>query len=89
MPKSSRDSLNSKGKRDAFMFDPEDLVLVTDEKSPLYDDRVELPVDESLVLNIMFAPDGTPQGVLEPKPARWRSSTAGSASKRRAKRTSV
>ena len=66
MPKSSRDSLNSKGKRDAFMFDPEDLVLVTDEKSPLYDDRVELPVDESLVLNIMFAPDGTPQGVLEP-----------------------
>ncbi len=64
--KASRDSLNAKGKRDAYMFDPEDLVLVTDEKHPLYDERVNLPVDESLVLNIMFAPDGTPQGVLEP-----------------------
>jgi ParB family chromosome partitioning protein len=66
MPKASRDSLNAKGKRDAYMFDPEDLVLVTDEKSPLYDERVELPIDEALVLNIMFAPDGVPQGVLEP-----------------------
>ena len=66
MPKASRDSLNAKGKRDAYMFDPEDLVLVTDEKSSLYDERVNLPVDEALVLNIMFAPDGVPQGVLEP-----------------------
>jgi ParB family chromosome partitioning protein len=66
MPKASRDSLNAKGKRDAYMFDPEDLVLVTDEKSSLYDERVKLPVDEALVLNIMFAPDGVPQGVLEP-----------------------
>jgi ParB family chromosome partitioning protein len=66
MPKASRDSLNAKGKRDAYMFDPEDLVLVMDEKSPLYDDRVDLPIDEALVLNIMFAPDGVPQGVLEP-----------------------
>jgi len=52
--------LNAKGKRDAFMFDPDDLVLVTDEKSPLYDDRVELPIDESLVMNIMFAPLSMP-----------------------------
>lgn len=66
MPKASRDSLNAKGKRDAYMFDPEDLVLVTDEKSALYDERVKLPIDEALVLNIMFAPDGVPQGVLEP-----------------------
>jgi len=66
MPKASRDSLNAKGKRDAYMFDPDDLVLVTDEKSPLFDERVHLPVDENLVLNIMFAPDGVPQGVLEP-----------------------
>jgi ParB family chromosome partitioning protein len=66
MPKASRDSLNAKGKRDAYMFDPEDLILVTDEKSPLYDERVKLPLDEALVLNIMFAPDGVPQGVLEP-----------------------
>lgn len=66
MPKASRDSLNAKGKRDVYMFDPEDLVLVDDESSPLYDDRVKLPLDEALVLNIMFAPDGVPQGVLEP-----------------------
>ena len=66
MPKASRDALNAKGKRDAYMFDPDDLVLVTDEKSPLYDERIHLPVDEALVANIMFAPNGTPQGVLEP-----------------------
>lgn len=66
MPKASRDSLNAKGKRDAYMFDPNDLVLVEDEKSPLYDERVHLPVDEALVLNIMHAPDGVAQGVLEP-----------------------
>ena len=66
MPKASRDSLNAKGKRDAYMFDPDDLVLVIDEKSPLYDERVHLPVSESLVLNMMHAPDGVPQGVLEP-----------------------
>jgi ParB family chromosome partitioning protein len=66
MPKASRDALNAKGKRDAYMFDPDDLVLVTDEKSPLYDERVHLPVSESLVLNMLHAPDGVPQGVLEP-----------------------
>ena len=66
MPKASRDSLNAKGKKDAYMFDPDDLVLVTDEKSPLYDERVHLPVDERLVLNMLHAPDGVPQGVLEP-----------------------
>ena len=66
MPKASRDALNAKGKRDAYMFDPNDLVLVTDEKSPLYDERIHLPIDEALVANIMFAPNGTPQGVLEP-----------------------
>ena len=68
MPKASRDSLNAKGKRDCYMFDPEDLVLVTDDKSPLYDERINLPVDEALVLNIMFVPNGgsAPQGVIEP-----------------------
>jgi len=66
MPKASRDSLNAKGKRDAYMFDPDDLVLVTDEKSPIYDERVHLPVDEALVLNLLHAPDGVPQGVIEP-----------------------
>jgi ParB family chromosome partitioning protein len=54
-----------KGKRDAPTYDPDDLVLVTDEKSPLYDERVHLPVDEGLVKNIMFAPDGVPLGVIK------------------------
>jgi ParB family chromosome partitioning protein len=66
MPKASRDSLNAKGKRDAYMFDPEDLILVTDEKHPLYDERVNLPVNEALVLNLLHAPDGVPQGIIEP-----------------------
>lgn len=67
MPKASRDSLNAKGKRDAYMFDPDDVVLVVDEKSPLFDERVHLPVDEALVLNMMYSPDdGAPQGVIEP-----------------------
>lgn len=66
MPKASRDNLNNKGKKDAYTFDPEDLVLVEDPKHPLYDKRVHLPVSESLVLNMMHAPDGVPQGVLEP-----------------------
>lgn len=66
MPKASRDSLNAKGKRDVYMFDPNDLVIVTDPKSPLYDERADLALEEGLILNIMFAPDGVPQGVLEP-----------------------
>ena len=66
MPKASRDALNAKGKRDVYMFDPNDLVIVTEDKSPLYDERAALPLDEGLTLNMMFAPDGIPQGVLEP-----------------------
>jgi ParB family chromosome partitioning protein len=66
VPKASRDALKAKGKRDVYMFDPDDLVIVEDESSPLYDERVNLPLDEALVVNMMFAPDGVPQGVLEP-----------------------
>lgn len=66
MPKASRDALRAKGKRDVYMFDPDDLVIVEDEASSLYDERVHLPLDEALVVNMMFAPDGVPQGVLEP-----------------------
>lgn len=67
MGQKSRDSLQNKGKRDAFTFDPEDLVLVEDEKHPLYDERVHLPVNEGLVLNMMHDPDGSgvPQGCLQ------------------------
>lgn len=66
MSKASRDSLPNKGKKDAYTFDPEDLTLVTDEKHPLYDKRVHLPISEPMVLNMMHAPDGVPQGVIEP-----------------------
>lgn len=66
--KASREKLRlggQKGKRDAPTFDPEDLVLVTDEKSPLYDERVHLPVDKAMVANMKFAPDGVPFGVIK------------------------
>lgn len=68
MPKASRDALGSKGKRDAPTFDPDDLILVTDKKSPLYDERIDLPYDEAMVLNMMYVsePGGAPQGVIEP-----------------------
>ncbi len=37
----------------AFAIEPERLVIVTDEKHHLYDERVKLPLDENLVRNIM------------------------------------
>jgi hypothetical protein len=36
-----------------FLIPPEDLKLITDEKHPLYDPRVEQPVREGLVLSMM------------------------------------
>jgi ParB family transcriptional regulator, chromosome partitioning protein len=65
MPKASRDALHAKGKTDVYYFDPADVVLVEDKGSALYDERVENDFKESLVLNMMFAPDGVPQGVLK------------------------
>lgn len=44
----------------AFSFEPEKLVLVSDSTHPLYDPRMELPLDEGLVKNIMC------YGVIEP-----------------------
>lgn len=53
--------------QDLWAIEPEKIKVVTDPKHPLYDDRVDLPVSESLVLNILFEPDGkNPQGVLRP-----------------------
>ncbi len=47
--------LSLKGKTvPAFSVRPEDLVLVTDKKHPLYDERVHLPVDEAMVASIMY-----------------------------------
>ena len=38
---------------------PEELEIITDKEDPLYDPRVELPVEENLILNIMY------HGILE------------------------
>jgi ParB family transcriptional regulator, chromosome partitioning protein len=67
MAKASRDALQAKGKVDVYMMDPDKVVLVENEKSPLYDERVKAPFKEELVQNILYMPDGaTPQGILEP-----------------------
>lgn len=44
---------NAKGRQDLFLFDPDDIILVTEKTHPLYDERVNLPVKEWLVKNIM------------------------------------
>jgi ParB family transcriptional regulator, chromosome partitioning protein len=60
MAKNSMDAYGAAGKTNLLLFNPEDLTIVTDEKHPLYDERVNLPLDEALVKNIMY------HGVLEP-----------------------
>lgn len=47
---------------DCLWLDPEELMIITDKNHPLYDPRAMLPVDESLIANILFEM----QGVLEP-----------------------
>lgn len=54
MAKNSIDAYGAAGKSNLLFFDPAMLVLVTDERSPLYDPRVHLPVDESLARNIDY-----------------------------------
>jgi len=49
-------------KRDMYWFDPEDLILINSKLHPLYDPRVEEPVEEAMVKNMMY----NNQGVLEP-----------------------
>ena len=60
MAKKSKDVYGADGQSNLLNFDPAKLVLVTDEASPLYDQRVHLPVDEAMARNIDY------QGVLEP-----------------------
>lgn len=60
MAKNSIDAYGASGKTNQLLFNPDQLVLVVDKESPLYDERVHLPVNESLVLNIMH------QGVIQP-----------------------
>jgi ParB family chromosome partitioning protein len=54
MAKNSLDAYGADGKTNLLYFDPENLVLVTDKSSPLYDDRVHLPVDEVMARNIDY-----------------------------------
>lgn len=58
--KNSVDTYGAAGKTNLLLFEPEMLKLVTDKSHPLYDERVNLPIDENMVLNIMY------QGVIEP-----------------------
>lgn len=43
----------AQGRKDLLMLAPESITLITDPEHPLYDERVNLPIDESMVLNIM------------------------------------
>ena len=60
MAKNSIDAYGASGKSNVLFFEPESLHLVTDKTHPLYDERIHLPINEPMVLNIMD------QGVLEP-----------------------
>lgn len=60
MAKNSKDVYGAKGKTNVLVFDPEDLTIVKDEKSALYDKRGSEDIDEAFVLNVMH------HGVLEP-----------------------
>lgn len=60
MAKNSIQAYGASGKTNLLFFDPAALTLVTDLSSPLYDERVNLPVDEDLARNIDY------QGVIEP-----------------------
>jgi ParB family chromosome partitioning protein len=60
MAKDSKVVYGASGKTNVLTFEPEKLHLVTDKTHPLYDERIHLPINEAMVLNIMD------QGVLEP-----------------------
>jgi ParB family chromosome partitioning protein len=51
--KNSKDVYGAVGNTSQLLFDPEDLVIVTDPKHPLYDERVNLPLSQALIANIL------------------------------------
>jgi ParB family chromosome partitioning protein len=51
---------NGKGRRDVVLYDPEDLILITDKDHAFYDARAESAPDDKLVSSIMAI------GVIEP-----------------------
>ena len=60
MAKNSIDAYGASGKTNVLNFEPSALTIITDPAHPLYDERIHLPLDESMVLNIMAL------GVREP-----------------------
>lgn len=60
MAKNSTEVYGATGKTNLLHFDPDHLTLVVDPASPLYDPRVDLPVNEDLARNI------DRNGVLQP-----------------------
>ncbi len=52
MAKDSKLVYGASGKTNVLMFEPEKLHLVTDKNHLLYDERINLPIDEGMVLNI-------------------------------------
>lgn len=60
MAKNSKDAYGASGKTNVLNFEPEKLHIVTDKSHPLYDERIHLPLDEAMILNIID------QGILEP-----------------------
>jgi ParB family transcriptional regulator, chromosome partitioning protein len=58
--KDTRAAHGAAGKKDMLLFDPEELFLVTDESSDLYDERVRAEPTEALIANIAH------YGVIEP-----------------------
>jgi len=60
MGRSSKEVFGADGSTNLLSFYPEKLTIVTDPASPLYDERINLPLDEAMIRNIQTF------GVLEP-----------------------
>ena len=60
MGKSSKEAHGAKGTRPTLLLDPDDVVLVDDTGSAIYDERAKEEFEEPMVLNIMA------YGVIEP-----------------------
>ena len=60
MGSNSAKAFGAAGRDDLLWFEDDQVVIVTDTTHVLYDERVHLPLDEKLVLNIMV------RGVIEP-----------------------
>lgn len=58
--KDTRVAHGAAGKKDLLLFEDDKLTLVTDEKHPLYDERVHLEPTEAMILNVIQ------YGIIEP-----------------------